>query len=205
MHKNIFLERRDIRLYSDGDNVLVGTRYAIYVPHCRSRYMAADVSSSGVVDAIDTEYANMINRQPDLQAFLENGSAVTVDESNVIEVGSISDFKRLMNKARKYEDALIAFQDKFYETKEDIEYYLRSNGLYFDESMTDGNTLSLRFLGGYEAWSGDEDICDADILDKKVGNKVMSLLKKYAKDHGLDIVFYTGEKAWSYIEVNLRR
>lgn len=63
--------------------------------------------------------------------------------------------------------------------------------------------IEIRFLGGYDAWSGDEDICDADILSPKIGKKVSSFVKGYCKNKGykdFKIEFSTSEKAWSYFE-----
>lgn len=58
-----------------------------------------------------------------------------------------------------------------------------------------------RFLGGFGAWSGDEDICDADILDRKVMKELDRVVKAFNKKYKLNAYWTTGEKAWVYIYI----
>lgn len=84
--------------------------------------------------------------------------------------------------------------------------YLKDKGVRnvdMEEQFCDDSTevgFSVRFLGGFDAWSGDEDICDADVLDRKVGNLIKQACKEFEKSTGVSVSFCTGEKAWTYFE-----
>ena len=59
----------------------------------------------------------------------------------------------------------------------------------------------VRFLGGESAWSGaDEDICDADVLDKRVAKAVTSACQSFTAETGVNVFWCTGEKAWTYFD-----
>ena len=184
----------------------VGVRYEVFVDAGsggnRVRYMSADTSNKETIAKIDRQYASIIAQQPALHARVKDDMVVTYDETNVVEIDSIRGFKQIISNAEEYIGG-------FKRLKEDIEYIaesilhrLRREGFYYEDVRTEGCTIEVRFLGGFEAWSGaDEDICDADVLNRTVGTKVVAILKEYSKAHNLDISFSTGEKAWSYIDL----
>lgn len=80
--------------------------------------------------------------------------------------------------------------------------YLRQKGVvvYEDEGYCDENSLEFetRFLGGFGAWSGSEDLCDAEHLDSKVRKAISLACAEFQKDVGVRVEFCTGEKAWTY-------
>lgn len=81
--------------------------------------------------------------------------------------------------------------------------WLRHYGVCVEEEVgysEDSLTFETRFLGGYGAWSGDEDICDADSLDREVYKAVVSACKSFEEETGVKVSFCTGEKAWTYFE-----
>lgn len=72
---------------------------------------------------------------------------------------------------------------------------------YQDERF-DANELcySCRFLGGFSAWSGDdEDICDADKVSSNVTKALEEVLDEFNSNNGTGAYFQVGEKAWIYI------
>lgn len=81
---------------------------------------------------------------------------------------------------------------------------LRKAGVYVDISETrydeDRLLFETRFIGGYDAWSGDEDICDADVLDRSISNTISKVCTEFTKRTGIKVSWCTGEKAWSYFE-----
>lgn len=87
-----------------------------------------------------------------------------------------------------------------------LQRYLKDKGIRnvgMEERLYDNSNkvgFSVRFLGGFDAWSGDEDICDADVLDRKVGNLVRQACKEFEKETGVLVDFCTGEKARTYFE-----
>lgn len=98
--------------------------------------------------------------------------------------------------------------DRYYSSFEDFvesEFikYLRKEDvregydLNFDE---DRLSFSTRFIGWYDAWSGDEDVCDASILDKRVSSAISRVCSEFTKRTGIKVSWCTGEKAWSYFE-----
>ena len=81
--------------------------------------------------------------------------------------------------------------------------WLRYYGVEIMEEVDcseDNLTCETRFLGGYGAWSGDEDLCDADTLDREVYKSVVSACKSFEEETGVKVSFCTGEKAWTYFE-----
>lgn len=82
--------------------------------------------------------------------------------------------------------------------------YLRQNGvkIFEEEGYCVEDTLQFetRFLGGFGAWSGDEDICDASVLDSSVRKAVRKACDEFTKQTGVAVSFCTGEKAWTYFE-----
>ena len=90
---------------------------------------------------------------------------------------------------------------------EHLQRYLKDKGIrnvdrheaFHDKLYSVG--FRVRFLGGYDAWSGDdEDMCDADILDEKVIKLVEKACREFEKSTGVSVSFYTTEKAWSNFE-----
>lgn len=65
-------------------------------------------------------------------------------------------------------------------------------------AMEDELRLETRFLGGFGAWSGNEDLCDADILDISVHQAISRTIMEFEKSTGVKVEYTTGEKAWTY-------
>ena len=87
-----------------------------------------------------------------------------------------------------------------------LERYIKGQNvrdLGHDRYVTDeSNQLryETRFLGGFGAWSGSEDLCDAEVLDSKVYTAVRKACKEFEKATGVSVSVFTGEKAWCYFD-----
>lgn len=130
-------------------------------------------------------------------------------ERGVSEIDSADTLKKSLKefsvKAENY--AKLKSDAEFYISK--LKRALRREGLGWKEGreMEGGTCFSCRFIGGFGAWSGaEEDICDADVLDRKVGAVIKmvvdSLKKELGKGH--DLYWTTGEKAWVYFYFRLK-
>lgn len=136
-----------------------------------------------------------------IEAYTRGQLAKIEDTYKVKILGMSYDFKE---RAYKFSPVKLKHIESFFWL---VEYkfvpWLRHYGVrvmeevgYSEETLT----FETRFLGGYGAWSGDEDLCDADTLDKEVYKAVVSACKSFEEETGIKVSFCTGEKAWTYFE-----
>lgn len=143
----------------------------------------------------------------------DDGTRLISSEDRFYEVREVENLKGMVNEINKTYNKcskkVKELQSKMSELKTLMNMFLRDLRREVpvprdsDCVRVEDMCIEIRFLGGYDAWSGDEDICDADILSPKVGNKVTSLTKGYCKKNGykdFKIEFSTSEKAWSYFD-----
>ncbi len=137
---------------------------------------------------------------------LKNGMYVSNNEYGVVSPNSTQELKDMLVAVSKKEKELvkmISLKENSQQDncnlmmsilkKKDIEFYQND----VEKDLT--GELSIRFLGGFKAWSGDEDICDADILNRNVLEKIESAVRTFnAKSTLFNVSFVTGEKAWTY-------
>lgn len=135
------------------------------------------------------------------EAYTKGQLAKIEDEFKVKILGMSYDFKARMYK---FIPVRIRHIESFFWL---VEYefipWLKLYGIKLCEEVgysEDTLTFETRFLGGYGAWSGDEDLCDADTLDKEVYKAVVSACKSFEENTGVKVSFHTGEKAWTYFE-----
>lgn len=63
------------------------------------------------------------------------------------------------------------------------------------------DTLEVRFVMGMGSWrnsDGEDDICDADYLDRKASKKLRETCLEFYKETGILPMYQLGEKAWCY-------
>lgn len=109
-----------------------------------------------------------------------------------------NDLKKELRKYSKYLKRL----DEIFPTFEYIVSREILRGLeYSDLRLMENRICSARFIGGFKAWSGSEDICDASILDNKVAKVIDQAVKRVNKKYKINIEWSTGEKAWVYFEL----
>lgn len=130
-------------------------------------------------------------------------------ERGVSEIDSVDtlkkSFKEFSVKAERYAKFKLVAEDYIPKLK----MALRHEGLGWqeDEEMKDGVCFSCRFIGGFDAWSGaEEDVCDADVLDRKVVAIIKRVVDSFKKElgKGQDLYWTTGEKAWVYFYFRLK-
>lgn len=129
-------------------------------------------------------------------------------ERGVSEIDSADTLKKSLKefsvKAENY--AKLKSDAEFYISK--LKRALRREGLGWKEDieMEGGTCFSCRFIGGFGAWSGaDEDICDADVLDRAVAKRINTVVAEVRKqlDSKHKLTWNTGEKAWTYFYFEL--
>lgn len=145
---------------------------------------------------------------PPLKGKEIDGVFITDQEKDVFEIDSINclegQLSLLFAKAKVYAQ----MQEKFNEWVSDLTNQLRMAQIPYESSTIDHENMvfSCRFIGGYSAWSGDEDLCDACILDRKVSSQLDSIMAKIQRLLPRNIELYgnTGEKAWYYFNFCVR-
>lgn len=215
---------KHILAYKENENPIeVGYRYMFWkCGGCiRKEYKSLDVSieDTKICDFLDAfiKKSSMELKCPKFPIIgkLEDGYFKTDREGLAVEVESVDKAKTMINTI--YRD-LCEWEKKLNVVKrelEDISYTLKrklkAEGIsyYSDEYRLHEDDLSIqfRFLGGMRAWSGsDEDICDADVLDRGVGKKISLIVEsinKELKGKDLEMSWNTGEKAWTYFNLTI--
>jgi len=90
--------------------------------------------------------------------------------------------------------------------RKDLLFFLYSRGVELSDKsdeVFDANNLcySCRFLGGTDAWSGYNDICEEGTLNKKVLNALIICLDDFNEKYKVTAYYSMGEKGWIYIYV----
>lgn len=137
---------------------------------------------------------------------LKNGMYVSNNEYGVVSPNSTQELKDMLVAVGKKEVELVKMLSLKENSQQDncnlMMGILKKKGIEFYQRDVKRNLtgeLSIRFLGGFRAWSGDEDICDADILNRNVLEKIESAVRTFnAKSTLFNVSFVTGEKAWTY-------
>lgn len=86
--------------------------------------------------------------------------------------------------------------------------YLRRGGIYImdDDNQYESSTgtYSTRFIGDFDAWSGDdEDICDADTINPKVAKTIRELCASFSRRTGFEVHWSSDCcKAWSTFTIS---
>lgn len=137
---------------------------------------------------------------------LKNGMYVSNNEYGVVYPNFTQELKDMLVAVGKKEVELVKMLSLKENSQQDncnlMMGILKKKGIEFyqrDVKRDLIGELSIRFLGGFRAWSGDEDICDADILNRNVLEKIMSAERTFNATSTLfNVSFVTGEKAWTY-------
>lgn len=135
---------------------------------------------------------------------LKGNTIVFSNDNKAVELKSKEELARILKQFLNHSKKLIEIQSNFMNIiLSNIEIPLAREGITsFEQEYNDKELCySCRFLGGYDAWSGSEDICDADILSDKVWKALKSVVDKFNKKYKVNARVVVGEKAWIYIYV----
>lgn len=135
---------------------------------------------------------------------LKGNTIVFSNDNKAVELKSKEELARILKQFLNYSKKLTEIQSNFMNIiLSNIEIPLAREGITsFEQEYNDKELCySCRFLGGYDAWSGSEDICDADILSDKVWKALKSVVDKFNKKYKVNARVVVGEKAWIYVYV----
>lgn len=135
---------------------------------------------------------------------LKGNTIVFSNDNKAVELKSKEELARVLKQFLNHNKKLTEIQSNFMNIiLSNIEIPLAREGITsFEQEYNDKELCySCRFLGGYDAWSGSEDICDADILSDKVWKALKSVVDKFNKKYKVNARVVVGEKAWIYIYV----
>lgn len=139
---------------------------------------------------------------------LKGNTIVFSNDNKAVELKSEVELRKLLRQLELRSKKLAKIKEDFrYIIQNDIEVPLSVRlplrGIKSLEQNYDEKNLcySCRFLGGFDAWSGSEDICDADTLRDDVWKVLKSVVDKFNKKHQVNARVTVGEKAWIYIYV----
>lgn len=135
---------------------------------------------------------------------LKGNMLVFSNDNKAVELKSKEDLTKMLNQLSNYNKKLSEIKSDFKRiVRIDIENPLSKKGItsYEQEYDKDDLCYSCRFLGGFSAWSGSEDICDADTLRDDVWKVLKSVVDKFNKKYKVNARVAVGEKAWIYVYV----
>ena len=135
---------------------------------------------------------------------LKGNTIVFSNDNKAVELKSKEELARILKQFLNHSKKLTEIQSNFMNIiLSNIEIPLAREGITsFEQEYNDKELCySCRFLGGYDAWSGSEDICDADILSDKVWKALKSVVDKFNKKYKVNARVAVGEKAWIYVYV----
>lgn len=135
---------------------------------------------------------------------LKGNTIVFSNDNKAVELKSKEELARILKQFLNHSKKLTEIQSNFMNIiLSNIEIPLARDGITsFEQEYNDKELCySCRFLGGYDAWSGSEDICDADILSDKVWKALKSVVDKFNKKYKVNARVTIGEKAWIYVYV----
>lgn len=127
------------------------------------------------------------------------------------EVSDLNVFVNTIKFLQARDEAMVTVMSDFkHNIRTDILNVLRRKGIELAHSSeelfdTEDACYSCRFLGGYSAWScedEDEDICDADVLSNEICKVLHETIKAFNAKHHVEAYFLVDEKAWVYIYIN---
>lgn len=151
-----------------------------------------------------TDILNSLNLSFKISKYVYKGRIKgdeVIFENEYIISATLDDKEDLKKELRKYSKYLKRL-DEIFPTFEYIVSMEILRGLeYSDLTLMKNRICSARFVGGFEAWSGSEDICDASFLSNKVAKVIDQAVKRVNKKYKVNIEWHTGEKAWIYFEL----
>ena len=207
----LFIKKRDIlyKAYREKD-LHLGARLELWLLSEDSRgdkYIACDMADESLCDKL---YKDLVKNNYEAD---ESSSYVSVnlvgdeyrasnyEEKDAVQIYSAKEFKSYLNKAEVYCKKLNDLCEDRSLFKALTSMLKRKIQVFDDEVDIYGNTLEIRFLGGWDAWSGDEDICDAHILADSVKVKMEKVIKEFIKIYKVKVFWCTGEKAYTYFQI----
>lgn len=161
---------------------------------------ACDTASQQLAFSIDAENYG----SKDLH--LEGDTLVTNHEENVTEIFSLEELNTYVAKVKNKIESREALGKKSIAAGKKFMEFLKRKGIEVDSYYTrfSEESIESRFLGGFYFWSGcDEDVCDADTMDKGLLAKIKGLIKEFnniQSDFNVSLS-EIGEKAWTYFNV----
>lgn len=135
---------------------------------------------------------------------LKGNTIVFSNDNKAVELKSKEELARVLKQFLNHSKKLTEIQSNFMNIiLSNIEIPLAREGITsFEQEYNDKELCySCRFIGGYDAWSGSEDICDADILSDKVWKALKLVVDKFNKKYKVNARVVVGEKAWIYVYV----
>ena len=135
---------------------------------------------------------------------LKGNTIVFSNDNKAVELKSKEELARVLKQFLNHSKKLTEIQSNFMNIiLSNIEIPLARGGITsFEQEYNDKELCySCRFIGGYDAWSGSEDICDADILSDKVWKALKLVVDKFNKKYKVNARVVVGEKAWIYVYV----
>lgn len=138
---------------------------------------------------------------------IKDGQYVTDrSEDKCVEISTKRELTKYISRVTKKVEKRRELGEKSVSVGKSFVRFLRSHVTVFnDDVRVCPESVEIRFLGGYGAWSGsDEDICDADTMDTKLYKYITgTLLKEFNSKYSDFNVSLSeiGEKAWTYFSV----
>lgn len=194
-----------------GERVDVGWRFKFLrrIGYKSETYIQLDTDSTAVCDYISL-YADEHNMTKytfsSIEGVVVNGIFTTRSEDNAYEVTE-KNIKSVLEKITKSNSVWLkkneGIQDSFTYYISELKSLLKDNNVSLSSESNvkeDDLCYATRFIGGFDAWSGDEDICDAEILDGKVRKNIQKAIREFNKRHKgtIRVDYFTSEKAWTY-------
>lgn len=199
--------------------VEIGKRYVFSVSMsqmCGSIPIYAADCLTEITDKVEAYLQKRYNRKRisrytgSIKLFDEDGTLVSRDstESIALFVNSRKDLEKLLGLVdatyTKYEKVAECIKYNLHTYADAVEKSCKVSGISVPERFKIDEDLlgfETRFIGGYGAWSGDEDICDADILNKDVCSKINEIVSGFnfkVEGKQVKLSWQTGEKAYTY-------
>ena len=144
--------------------------------------------------------------------FIKGDKYVSNNEYGLSSYNTLSDLKILLREVvdKSDENSKIAKvkADNQYDNCKKLKNLFKTYGLTCYEDDCRSNIIgefSVRFLGGFNSWSGSEDICDAEILSKEACQKVNKVIKDFNSSSEIfKVGCSSGEKAWLYFHFDFK-
>ena len=191
------------------DNEEIGYRYMICFNN--KRYVwDMDKSIIGTLEKGLKNNGVVIKTGRPINGFMVGDVFKTKMEWGVTEIESVDALKKALKRMTSEYQDYIQLYDKIDVYFARLKTKLRefgAGGWLEARDEYERLTWECRFLGGFGAWRGsEEDICDADILDRNVSKLVDNAVKEVRKtlDSKHDLHWVTSEKAWCYFEFSVK-
>ena len=191
-------------LILDGEEI--GCRYLIFFGDDRKYAWDMDGSVEPTLLRCFKKNDISIHAGKPITGFMDGNIFKTRSEWGVTEIDSVDTLKTSLKGMTDLYQKYLLLVEKFEVYVARLKTKLRDNGVSgWLESRVDYDRLtwSCRFIGGFGAWSSaGEDICDAEVLDNKVGRVIDNVVKELRKtlDKNVELYWQTGEKAWCYFK-----